>query len=189
MPVATLMNQFSRFPNEQVLIVMALREESGGVLEQHGYQVHYSGLGMVNAAAKLTELALTLKPNRIINLGTAGSFTIEPGALVEVDGLVQRGNVISFIRQRKKLTTISDLPKVICGTADFVEVEKSANNLYQVMDMEALAFAQVSESFKIPFHSVKFITDSSDVNTLKDWKQNLVLAQTGFVNFCQTLNK
>lgn len=167
---------------------MALREESGGVLEQHGYQVHYSGLGMVNAAAKLTELAINLKPQRIINLGTAGSFTIQPGTLVEVSGVIQRGNVVSFIRQKKNVATFSELPKVICGTADFVEVEKSANNLYQVMDMEALAYAQVSEGFKIPFHSFKFITDSSDVNTLKDWKANLVHAQTSFLNFCKSLN-
>lgn len=167
---------------------MALREESGGVLEQHGYQVHYSGLGMVNAAAKLTELVINLKPQRIINLGTAGSFTIQPGTLVEVSGVIQRGNVVSFIRQKKNVATFSELPKVICGTADFVEVEKSANNLYQVMDMEALAYAQVSEGFKIPFHSFKFITDSSDVNTLKDWKANLVHAQTSFLNFFKSLN-
>lgn len=183
------MNKFNRFSNEQVLIVMALREESGGVLEQQGFHVHYSGLGMVNAAAKLTEIGMQLKPDRIINLGTAGSFTIEPGTLVEVGSLIQRGNVVSFMRQRKNLTTISDLPKVICGTADFVEVEKSPNNLYQIMDMEAMAFAQVSETLRVPFHSIKFITDSSDVNTLKDWKKNLTLAQTAFVDFCSSLNK
>ncbi len=182
------MNQFSRFPNEQVLIVMALREESGGVLEEHGFKVHYSGLGMVNAASKLTEIGLKLKPDRIINLGTAGSFSVQPGTLVEVDGVVQRGNVVSFMRQRKKIATFSELPKVICGTADFVEVEKSANTVYQIMDMEALAFAQVSETLKIPFHSFKFITDSSDLNTLQDWKKNLVSAQASFLNFCKSLN-
>lgn len=183
------MNQFKRFPNEQVLIVMALREESGGVLEEHGFNIHYSGLGMVNAAAKLTEVGMQLRPDRIINLGTAGSFSVSPGTLVEVASLVQRGNVVSFMRQRKNLATISDLPKVICGTADFVEVEKSANNLYQIMDMEALAFAQVSDSLRVPFHSFKYITDSSDVNTLKDWKKNLISAQIDFLHFCQSLNK
>lgn len=183
------MNQFSRFPNENVLIVMALREESGGVLEQHGFKVHYSGLGMVNAAAKLTELAMTLKPDRIINLGTAGSFSLEPGTMVEVEGLVQRGYVVSFMRTRKKIGTITNLPKAICGTADFVEVEKSPSNLYQIMDMEALAYALVCEKLKIPFHSFKFITDSSDVNTLKDWKKNLVFAQEEFLHLCQSLNK
>lgn len=166
---------------------MALREESGGVLEQHGFQVHYSGLGMVNAAAKITELGVTLKPDRIINLGTAGSYTIQPGTLVEVEGIVQRGSVVSFMRHQKKLTTISDLPKAVCGTADFVEVEKSPNNLYQIMDMEALAYAQACEKLNIPFHSFKFITDSSDVNTLKDWKKNLVIAQARFLNLCNSL--
>lgn len=180
------MNQFSRFPNENVLIVMALREESGGVLEQHGFQIHYSGLGMVNAAAKLTELGMTLKPNRIINLGTAGSFSLEPGTLVEVEGIVQRGSVVSFIRNRKKIETFTDLPKVTCGTADFVEVEKSPNNLYQIMDMEALAYAQVCEKLNIPFHSIKYVTDSSGVNTLKDWKKNLVFAQQSFLSLCQS---
>lgn len=180
------MNQFSRFPNENVLIVMALREESGGVLEQHGFHVHYSGLGMVNAAAKLTELGMNLKPDRIINLGTAGSFSLEPGVMVEVDGVIQRGSVVSFMRTRKKIETVTDLPKATCGTADFVEVEKSSHTLYQIMDMEALAYAQVCEKLKIPFHSFKFITDSSGVNTLKDWKKNLVSAQAGFLELCQS---
>jgi adenosylhomocysteine nucleosidase len=183
------MNNFSLFPNENVLIVMALREESGGVLEQHGFNIHYSGLGMVNAASKLTELGVSLKPHRVINLGTAGSFTLQPGTMVEVDGVVQRGNVISFIRERKKIDTISALPKATCGTADFVEVEKSPNSLYHIMDMEALALAKVCEKLNIPFHSFKFITDSSDVNTLKDWKKNLGLAQTGFLSLCQSFNK
>ena len=143
---------------------------------------------MVNAASKLTEIGMQLKPDRIINLGTAGSYTVQPGTLVEVASLIQRGNVVSFMRQRKNLTTVSELPKVICGTADFVEVEKSPSNLYQIMDMEAMAFAQVSETLRVPFHSFKFITDSSDVNTLKDWKRNLASAQTSFLNFCQSLN-
>lgn len=182
------MNQFKRFPNENVLIVMALREESGGVLEQHGLNVHYTGLGMVNAASRLTELALIRKPDRVINLGTAGSFTIQPGTMVEVEGLVQRGNVVSFIREHRKVETISDLPKVTCGTADYVEVEKAPNSLYHVMDMEALALAKVCDKLKVPFHSFKFVTDSSDVNTLKDWKKNLSVAQSGFLALCQSFN-
>lgn len=187
MSVATLMNQFSKFPHEDVLIVMALQKESNGVLEQHGYKVHYTGLGMVNAAAKLTELAINLKPSRIINLGTAGSFTLQPGTFVEVSGVIQRGNVISLIHQKKKVSTFSDLPKAICGTADFVEVNNSPQNSYQIMDMEALAYAQVCENLKIPFHSFKFITDSSDANTIKDWQNNLVHAQNSFLNFCHSL--
>lgn len=182
------MNKFRQFPNEDVLIVMALKEESGNALEKTGVYVHYSGIGMVNAATKLTELVLKLRPHRVINLGTAGSFKIKPGELVEVESVVQRGHVISFMRAQKKNVTISTLQKVVCGTADFVEVEKSVNTFYQVMDMEALAFAQVCERFNIPFHSFKFITDSSDVNTHKDWKQNLKLAQSAFIQLCNSFN-
>lgn len=183
-----IMNEFSQFPNEKVLLIMALREESGGLLENHGFYVHYSGLGMVNAASKMTELVITLKPDRVINLGTAGSFTLPQGILVEIESLVQRGHVISFIRDRKKLKTISELPKAVCGTADFVEVEKSSNALYNVMDMEALAYAQACDFLGIPFHSFKFVTDSSDFNTLNDWRTNLVKAQAEFVKLCQTFN-
>lgn len=182
-----MMNQFSRFPNEKVLVIMALKEESGGLLEASGIHVHYSGLGMVNAALKLTELILKLQPDRILNLGTAGSFTLPLGALVEVESVVQRGQVVSFIRQRKKLTTVTDLPKAVCGTADYVEIEKSENNLYNLMDMEALAYAQVCENFQIPFHSIKYVTDSSNASTLQDWRKNLVDAQKEFVQICLKL--
>lgn len=183
------MNNFSLFPGEGLLIVMALREESGGVLEQHGFNIQYTGLGMVNAASKLTELALSLKPDRVINLGTAGSFFLPPGTMVEVEGVVQRGNVISFIRELKKVKTISELPKATCGTADFVEVEKQPNPSYHIMDMEAWALAKVCEKLEIPFHSFKFITDSSDANTFKDWKKNLMQAHLGFLALCQSFNK
>ena len=54
-------------------LVMALPSESKGLFEAEGIEVHYSGIGKVNAAFKAFEVIQTTGCKTLINLGTAGS--------------------------------------------------------------------------------------------------------------------
>lgn len=166
---------------------MALKQESNQALENSGFHVGYTGIGLVNATMNLTQMIKDLQPDRVINLGTAGSFSVKQGQFIEVEKCIQRGKVISLIHKMINLKTISDYQKAVCGSADFVETKVS--EMYQIMDMETHALALVCENFKIPFHSFKYVTDSSDHNTMSDWKKNLILAQEQFLIFCKSLNK
>ena len=63
------------------LIVMALPQESRGLLERAGADLLYTGVGKVNAAAalarRLAEMRCTgAAQPLVVNLGTAGSRTI-----------------------------------------------------------------------------------------------------------------
>lgn len=56
-----------------VALIMALPNESKGLFEQAGIEVHYSGIGKVNAAYKAFEVIQKTGCKTLINLGTAGS--------------------------------------------------------------------------------------------------------------------
>lgn len=158
------------------LIVMALKQESQGLFEARGYKPFYCGLGQIKAAhhltRKLTDCSKSERPNLIINLGTAGSFHHSQGQLVEVKGFVCRNHFLPPQKTILTLNCMTDLPKVICGTGDTVETNNSSCE-YKIMDMEGYALAYVAKQFQIPLISIKYISDNSDDNTLRDWKSCL----------------
>src|SRR4051812_42482712 len=77
------------------LIMMALPEESQGLVEQAGFEVHYTGVGKVNAAyALMRKLAHAQRSGspvtRVVNLGSAGSPRFNTGNVVAADRFLQR---------------------------------------------------------------------------------------------------
>ena len=78
-----------------VALNMALPNESKGLFEQAGIEVHYSGIGKVNAAYKAFEVIQKTGCKILINLGTAGSTYFDKHELVEVSQFVQRDMDVS----------------------------------------------------------------------------------------------
>lgn len=146
--------------------------------------VHYSGIGKINAAFRCTEVILKFKPDLIVNLGTAGSPRIEPHSVVECETFVQRDMDLTSVGGKLGETPFdetpgkiqvpvrTDLRKVICGTGDKVEMGQPVLNC-DIVDMEAYAFAKVCHKLSIPFASIKYISDKSDTQTSHDWRKNL----------------
>ncbi len=81
--------------NSDFALIMALPSESKGLFEQAGIQVHYSGIGKVNAAFKAFEVIQKTGCKTLLNLGTAGSSHFDAHALVEVSQFVQRDMDVS----------------------------------------------------------------------------------------------
>ena len=162
------------FDPKTTLLVMALKEESQGLFEDSGIKPFYTGVGQVHAAYSLTEAIEKTRPTSILNLGTAGSFHLNQGQCVECLAFVQRPN---SVKSKKILAPnpLTDLKKVVCGTADHIQQKIESKNSfnYDIMDMEAYALAYVADQKKIPFYSIKFISDNSDKDILVDWKKNL----------------
>ncbi|MBC7420242.1 MAG: hypothetical protein H7328_05890 [Bdellovibrio sp.] len=157
-----------------VLLVMALKEESQGLFEAAGISPYYTGVGLVKTTYQLNQWLLEHQPKRVINLGTVGSKTIAKNALVECTSFVQRAphaflQIKSKMIHTKALTT---LPAVLCGSGDFIEKADPITPC-DVFDMEAYAMAFVCAQMNIPFNSIKFVTDHSDENLIHDWKKNL----------------
>lgn len=161
------------FDRQKTLILMALPQESQGLFEKSGFQVHFTGVGKVKSTFSAHQLILKLKPDQVLNLGTAGSHRIEPGTLVECHQYLERDPVFSLFPQPPFTSSpVTSLPGVVCGSGDFIQKISEPVGC-DVFDMEAYALAYVCTQLKVKFNSLKFVTDRSDKNTSEDWKKNL----------------
>ena len=84
----------------KLLIVMALPQESRGLLEAAGAHLLYTGVGKVNAAAalarRLAEMRCTgAAQPLVVNMGTAGSRSIAAHTLVAANRFAQRDMDVS----------------------------------------------------------------------------------------------
>ncbi len=157
-----------------VLLVMALKEESQGLFEADGIKPFYCGLGQVKATYHLTQWVKEYKPKHVINLGTVGSHRFSQGELVECTSFIQRvpHEHLQIKSKVIKAEPITKLPQVICGTGDFVE-KASPITPCDVFDMEAFALAYVCQQQNVKFNSIKAVSDRSDENIIHDWQKSL----------------
>ena len=174
--------------SQEFALMMALPNESKGLFEQSGIEVHYSGIGKVNEAFKAFEVIQKTGCKVLLNLGTAGSSHFDAHALVEVTQFVQRDMDVSPLGFAVGVTPMDDdhpaeirldsyfqhLPAGICGTGDSFEIgqPKVPCNL---VDMEGYAIAKVCRKLGVRLVSVKYITDGANETAHLDWEENLLL--------------
>ena len=174
--------------SQEFALMMALPNESKGLFEQAGIEVHYSGIGKVNAAFKAFDVIQKTGCKVLLNLGTAGSSHFDAHALVEVTQFVQRDMDVSPLGFAVGVTPMDDdhpaeirldsyfqhLPAGICGTGDSFEIgqPKVPCNL---VDMEGYAIAKVCKKLGVRLVSVKYITDGANETAHLDWEENLLL--------------
>lgn len=186
--------------SQQIALIMALPNESKGLFEAAGIDVHYSGIGKVNAAFKAFEVIQKTGCSTLLNLGTAGSSHFDAHALVEVAEFVQRDMDVSPLGFDVGVTPMdqdhpaaiipetifAQLPKGICGTGDSFEtgLPKVPCNL---VDMEGYAIAKVCKKLGVRFVSVKYITDGANDTAHLDWEENLLLGAKKLLELYQTV--
>jgi adenosylhomocysteine nucleosidase len=184
-------------PHSKPLIVMALRQESRGLLEATDAQILYTGVGKVNAAGalarRLAELRCTgAAPSRVLNLGTAGSRGIAAHTLVACNRFSQRDMDVSGLGFPRGVTPFDSAPALIEFPPAFAQLEQKhcstadsfATNLHEidgdVVDMEAFALARVCLSEGVHFACAKYITDGADGDSAAHWEAALDAAARGF---------
>ena len=169
-------------------LIMALPNESEGLFEQAGIEVHYSGIGKVNAAFKAFEVIQKTGCKTLLNLGTAGSSHFDAHALVEVTKFIQRDMDVSPLGFAVGVTPMdseypaeieleaffSHLPKGVCGTGDSFETGQPKVEC-NLVDMEGYALAKVCKKLGVRLISVKYITDGANDVAHLDWEENLLL--------------
>ena len=182
----------------KLLIVMALPQESRGLLERAGAQVLYTGVGKVNAAAALARRLAEIRCRAealplVVNMGTAGSRSIPAHSLVAVTRFPQRDMDVSGLGFAPGVTPFDatpaviefpgvfvHLPPVLCSTAD-----SFATHLHEVsgdvVDMEAFALARVCVAENARFACVKYVTDGADADSATHWEAALDNAARAFV--------
>lgn len=187
--------------NSELALIMALPNESKGLFEAEGIEVHYSGIGKVNAAFKAFEVIQKTGCKMLLNLGTAGSSHFDAHSLVEVTTFVQRDMDVSPLGFEVGVTPMdNEYPREIqlehffkhleqgtCGTGDSFETSlpKVPCNL---VDMEGYAIAKVCKKLGVRCVSVKYITDGANDTAHLDWEENLLLGAKKLLSLYQTLD-
>ncbi|WP_425919013.1 5'-nucleosidase [Acinetobacter sp. TSRC1-2] len=181
-------------------LIMALPNESKGLFEQAGIQVHYSGIGKVNAAFKAFEVIQKTGCKTLLNLGSAGSSQFDAHALVEVTTFVQRDMDVSPLGFAVGVTPMDDdhpaeihlesyfqhLEKGTCGTGDSFETG-TPKVPCGLVDMEGYALAKVCKKLGVRLISVKYITDGANDTAHLDWEENLLLGAQKLLKLYQTV--
>ena len=181
---------------KNILIVSALEVETQGKLDD--WDVIYTGVGKINATMTLVDRLTDynyVKPDLVINYGTAGSRKIKKKTLVDCTKFVQRDMDVTGLGFLRGETPFEHDPPVIiqpqnidfnpigrnatCGTGDCF-VEDKSQYYGEVVDMEAYALAKVCYLYGVPFISFKYITDGADEQAHEDWEANLA---DGIVEF------
>ena len=181
---------------KNILIVSALEVETQGKLDD--WDVIYTGVGKINATMTLVDRLTDynyVKPDLVINYGTAGSRKIKKKTLVDCTKFVQRDMDVTGLGFLRGETPFEQDPPVIiqpqnidfnpigrnatCGTGDCF-VEDKSQYYGEVVDMEAYALAKVCYNYGVPFISFKYITDGADEQAHEDWEANLA---DGIVEF------
>jgi adenosylhomocysteine nucleosidase len=178
------------FALDNTLFTFALASEAADIFDNHNTLI--TGIGKVNAAYELTKSIQQQKPALIVNLGSAGSNHFQKGEVICCNKFVQRDMDVRGLGFSQYETPLSGLPVIleyglqleglplgICGTGDSFEMGHAAT-IYNVVDMEAYALAMIAMKEKIPFLSLKYISDGADDNAAEDWTVQVHLAAAAY---------
>lgn len=159
------------------VVVAAFKEEIRDFDLSDGFDFLITGPGKLSAALSLEQYVTSVKPDQIINIGTAGSNLFSVGTVVSIGRVYQRDT--TFRSESYELVDIFNT-KAICGTGDRVE-KIEANVPWSVVDMELYALAKVAWNHQIPLISLKYITDNGFDLSFKTWTSMLPQASMALV--------
>ena len=178
---------------KNTLITVAMKEELS--LEQaDGWNVVYTGIGKVNALISVNQALKEIKPDNLINFGTAGSSRSDLNGLHEVTTFKQRDMDLRSLGLPLGVTLndhVNDIcldrPGLSCGTGDsFVTANQELKT--DLYDMEAYALAKLCLIEKIKFFCFKYISDKANENASSDWNENVSKGGEAFQNYLESLS-
>ena len=168
------------------LVLVAVKEELDEK-DLPDFQIHYTGVGKINAAIKTLKIINDYNPSLIINYGTAGSLNKELKGLVEVTRFFQRDMDSTPIGFNIGQTPFDDIGEInfgsggySCGTGDSF-VTQTPKLKTDLVDMEAYAIAKICYIEDVKFKCFKYISDNADAGANEDWIENISLGNNLFV--------
>lgn len=178
----------------KILITYALEDERINVgFNNHEVVYLKTGIGKVNAAARLMQTMLKISPDIVINIGTAGTVNHDVGTIILCNQFVDRDiksvnipdmiySIDMTLSTNKFINKNSSVQYGSCNTGDsfLTELEHADDDMY---DMEAFAEAYVCKILGKPFISVKYATDKIGNNSIRHWKEKLNDARIALTQF------
>lgn len=189
---------------KKVILTYALEEELPQVEFPDSETIYVcTGVGKIYATMRLMDALYGSKVDAVINVGTAGTTIHCVGDVLVCRTFIDRDYETLKLPGIKYTTETSELlterrvcvdwrsqtPSEplsfldgICNTGDnFVTEAESING--DAIDMEAYAQAIVCSEKKIPFLSVKYVTDIIGQNSVKVWADKLADARNTLSQF------
>ncbi|MDY6049397.1 MAG: nucleosidase [Corynebacterium sp.] len=140
-----------------------------------------TGIGLVRAAITVTEAIASLppaeRPDRIVNIGTAGALVSGMSGVYEITHATQHdffGEGFSpehFAAYDLDPSGVFPTARLASGssfvssTADRQRIAETA----ELVDMEGFAIAAAGQKLGIPVTLLKWVSDSADENALESW--------------------
>lgn len=167
----------------KIIVLTAIDSELKKERAPDDVEVIYTGVGKVNATSAATLALLALRPQLVINYGTAGKIAHIHNGLVEVADVVQRDMAAMPLAPRGRTPFSPELDRlssgfgtVVCGTGDSFVTSVDpwlVDNNIDIVDMELFAIAHVCRRHGMPWRAFKFITDAADDNAADHWNENV----------------
>ena len=101
-----------------ILILVAVKEELSKN-DLPNIQIHYTGVGKINAAIKTLKIIKNYAPSLIINYGTAGSLNKELRGLVEATRFFQRDMDATPLGFKIGQTPFDDISEINFGSEGY----------------------------------------------------------------------
>ena len=175
-----------------ILILVAVEEELG-VKDLPEFQLHYTGVGKINASIKTLEIIRDYSPTQVINYGTAGSLNKKLKGLVEVAQFFQRDMDATPLGFKIGQTPFDEIEEInfgsagySCGTGDSF-VTQTPKLKTDLVDMEAYAIAKICYLKDIKFRCFKYISDNADEGANNDWIKNVSIGKKLFIERMRNL--
>lgn len=183
----------------KILLVYAIPEEKIEVNIPNAEVIYVeTGIGKVNAAMKTMHAICEYHPDMVINMGSAGTLNHKVGDIivcnrfidrdlrnVHLDGVISEMEFdVEVIKKAIPSWQLMEHAKLIgsCNTGDSFLTE-GTDVEGDLIDMEAFAVADVCREMKIPFISVKYVTDVVGQNSSQEWYAKLKDAREGLSKF------
>lgn len=164
----------------KTLIIVALEGELNPRTLPSSLPLIYCGVGKINAALTTQRAIYDLKPDHIINFGTAGRVSLHLHGLQRVKKVVQRDMIAEPLAPRG-VTPLMPGPHhfesgddgIVCGTGDSFVTSRDEwlhDNKIDLVDMELFAIASAAHRAKVKWSAYKFISDDANEGAADDWQ-------------------
>ena len=166
------------------IILIALPEEAPDLA--HMMNLFYTGVGKVNAAMTASEVIAKYRPQRIINFGTAGGITVEPGfyqctQFVQRDMTCEALGCVPGQTPYETAVHIGNSAGLTCSTGDNFVMNPALEIPADIVDMEAYAIAKACAKYGVEFECWKYISDQANQDAHNDWKQSVAQGQPYYI--------
>ena len=151
----------------------------------HQVYLLVTGITMLNCY-RLTPWLTSLQPTMVIQVGTCAGLKQQPiGAVLHARTFYNADlNLTMFDRPPGRLTRdekIETIPDVLVSGSAFLDNQETKTALVQKFradgfDMEAFGFYTMCQGHRIPFMSIRGVSDNGETHAGLSFEQNLVLA-------------